>query len=116
MWASGTNNAGFHKSTLQLNNGHLQIVQTFDEDYQVTIDISDPQQTSSEPHQVDPNHVIVQSTDPADFIMQENDYIGDLQGTHLIMQDDCNLVWYEGAKSIWTSDSGKPNAFTLSSH
>ena len=39
--------------------------------------------------------------------MQENDYLGDLQGYYFVLQDDCNLVLFDHAESysVWYSNT-----------
>lgn len=111
IWASDTWTHQIQGTILQISNDHhLQIVQTYNNgSYNVTIDVSNPpDHQAPRPFRTsNSSTIIVKSTDDYDFIFQEQQYIGSLDTTNLIFQDDCNFVLYNEQGPQWASDTVK---------
>jgi len=110
IWASGTYTSGLVEGRLHLQGGHFQIVHIYVDNYEITFDVSNPAARFG-PHWrpiSDTGSVVVNADDDDDLLWQENEFLGDLTGTYLILQDDCNLLLYNQEGAIWASNSYKP--------
>jgi len=98
------------QSEFVLKDGLLTIIQTLEDGSKRTFDsikgqsIPPTQETGlkmrKEPRQIAQNNVSI-TTDQAPFTIERMEYIGDLDGLHLILQDNCTLMLSNGQERVW---------------
>jgi len=94
------------KTELRIQGQQLQIVQTFkdgaerlfyaDEDHQ------EFREDMGEPKKVANRFILKKSQDEDKTVLRRNEYIGDLDGTHLILQTNCQLQLLNKNKTLWS--------------
>jgi len=104
-WSSQTN---LHpaKTELRLQGQQVQIVQTFRDGSQRLFYAAENHQEFIEdlgiPRKVADQFIVKSHQDEDKTILRRNEYIGDLNGTHLILQTNCHLQLLNDNKIIWT--------------